>query len=348
MMNLFKKRGKLKWLGIPIVLLILAFLAAGVLLLFTVVGLTHNVSSSQSSNSNSNCGPSELTGNANSEQVWNWFKGAGYPAPQIAAIMGNLGWESGGTFDPNIKQSGGGPGRGIAQWSVGGRWDELVLFTASIHLPPTSLEGQLRFVLHEMQSGSYGDYKITFMSMNMLDATAYFERNYEAAGIPHMDKRIEYAQQYYNQYANTTTAAASAQPVPVSASIPVTGQCVGGNASDQAKTVIQYAEQFLGVPYVWGGADPSGFDCSGLMQYSFKNALGITLPRTAAEQQQVGTRISPDQVQPGDLVFMGMPAYHVGMYIGNGQWIEAPETGDVVKIAKYNPSSFDTATRILQ
>jgi cell wall-associated NlpC family hydrolase len=116
--------------------------------------------------------------------------------------------------------------------------------------------------------------------------------------------------------------------------------------SDKVATVIATAEKYLGVPYVWGGTSPSGFDCSGLMQYVF-HSVGVNLPRTAAMQQKVGTRISPSDVQPGDLVFQGPTAYHVGMYIGNGQWINAPETGDVVKIATYNPSKFSSAARVL-
>ena len=109
--------------------------------------------------------------------------------------------------------------------------------------------------------------------------------------------------------------------------------------SEKANKVIAYAEQFLGVPYVWGGSSPSGFDCSGLMQYVF-HSVGVNLPRVSNAQQNVGIRISPSQVQPGDLVFKGDPAFHVGMYIGDGKWIQAPETGDVVKISSYNPSSF--------
>ncbi|MGE7918522.1 NlpC/P60 family protein [Viridibacillus sp. NPDC093762] len=115
----------------------------------------------------------------------------------------------------------------------------------------------------------------------------------------------------------------------------------GGDASG----LIGYAKNFLGVPYVWGGTSPSGFDCSGLMQYVYRSE-GISLPRTSSQQQNSGTRISPNDVQPGDLVFFGSPAYHVGMYIGNGQWLHAPQTGDVVKIASYNPSSFSSAARV--
>ncbi|WP_078414292.1 C40 family peptidase [Priestia abyssalis] len=116
--------------------------------------------------------------------------------------------------------------------------------------------------------------------------------------------------------------------------------------SGEANKVIATAKQYLGVPYVWGGTTPSGFDCSGFTQYVFRS-VGINLPRVSRDQQNVGTRISLNEVQPGDLVFRGNPAYHVGIYIGGGQYIHAPQTGDVVKISAYNPSKFTTATRVL-
>jgi cell wall-associated NlpC family hydrolase len=116
--------------------------------------------------------------------------------------------------------------------------------------------------------------------------------------------------------------------------------------SATASAVIAYAKQFLGVPYVWGGTTPSGFDCSGFTSYVYRS-VGINLPRVSRDQQNVGTRISPSQVQPGDLVFRGSPAYHVGIYIGGGQYIHAPQTGDVVKIASYDPSKFTSAARVL-
>ncbi|PLS05814.1 C40 family peptidase [Neobacillus cucumis] len=115
-----------------------------------------------------------------------------------------------------------------------------------------------------------------------------------------------------------------------------------------ASAVIAYAKQFLGVPYVWGGSTPSGFDCSGFTSYVFRNAAGINLPRVSRDQQDVGIAISPSQVQPGDLVFRGNPAYHVGIYIGGGKYIHAPQTGDVVKISAYNPSKFSSAARVLR
>jgi peptidoglycan DL-endopeptidase CwlO len=87
-----------------------------------------------------------------------------------------------------------------------------------------------------------------------------------------------------------------------------------------------------GAPYVWGATGPRTFDCSGLVQWAYRQ-IGIAMPRVAAAQQQVGVPVTPDQAQPGDLVFFGDPAYHVGIYVGGGQFLEAPQSGDVVKVA---------------
>ncbi|APF28654.1 CHAP domain protein [Clostridium sporogenes] len=107
------------------------------------------------------------------------------------------------------------------------------------------------------------------------------------------------------------------------------------NVSEKAPAthgdVISYARQYLGTPYVYGGTSPSGFDCSGFVQYVYRNAAGISLPRTTYDQIGVGSRVSQDQLQPGDLVFPD--AGHVGIYIGGGQMIHASKPGDVVKIS---------------
>ncbi|MBO0840781.1 MAG: C40 family peptidase [Sciscionella sp.] len=86
-----------------------------------------------------------------------------------------------------------------------------------------------------------------------------------------------------------------------------------------------------GDPYVWGATGPDSFDCSGLMLWSFHQA-GINLPRTSQAQSQVGTPISRDQLQPGDLVFFGNPVHHVGMYVGNGEMVNAPTFGEPVQV----------------
>lgn len=90
-----------------------------------------------------------------------------------------------------------------------------------------------------------------------------------------------------------------------------------------------------GKSYVWGATGPESFDCSGLMQYSFKQ-VGINLPRTAAAQQEVGVYVPRDQLQPGDLVFFGSPAHHVGMYVGNGEMVNAPDFGIPVRVQPLN------------
>lgn len=96
--------------------------------------------------------------------------------------------------------------------------------------------------------------------------------------------------------------------------------------------VVADAKRYLGVPYVWGGESTSGMDCSGLVQQTFSD-LGISLPRVAADQQKVGTPVpSLADAQPGDLLFFGQPAYHVAIYAGNNQLIEAPEPGQDVHL----------------
>ncbi|HEX3453756.1 MAG TPA: NlpC/P60 family protein [Gaiellaceae bacterium] len=94
--------------------------------------------------------------------------------------------------------------------------------------------------------------------------------------------------------------------------------------------VVQIAEQYLGYPYIWGAEGPDAFDCSGLVTYVFAQ-VGISLPHFAAAQWNYGTYVSIDQLQPGDLVFFAA-LDHVGIYIGNGEYIEAPHPGGVVQI----------------
>jgi peptidoglycan DL-endopeptidase CwlO len=128
-----------------------------------------------------------------------------------------------------------------------------------------------------------------------------------------------------------------------SSSGPVPGAKYGG--------VVGIAMQYLGVPYVWGGASPSGFDCSGLVMYVFAQ-VGISLPHYTVAQYDYpnSVSVSRDQLQPGDLVFFAGLG-HVGIYVGGGQFIHAPHTGDVVRIDSLSEgwysSEYDGAKRIL-
>ncbi len=117
-------------------------------------------------------------------------------------------------------------------------------------------------------------------------------------------------------------------------------------ASQKAQEIILSAKQYLGVPYVWGGTTPAGFDCSGLMQWVFaQNGIGI--PRVSQAQQASVKEIPISEVRPGDLVFWGRPAHHVALYIGDGYFIQAPQPGDVVKITHNSWYPFESAGRVL-
>ncbi len=99
-----------------------------------------------------------------------------------------------------------------------------------------------------------------------------------------------------------------------------------------AAGAIAAAQSQLGTPYRYGGSSPGGFDCSGLMLWSWAQ-VGVSLPRTSGAQRAGTQRITREQLQPGDLVFYRNPVGHVGMYIGGGQMVHSPHTGDVVKIS---------------
>ena len=109
----------------------------------------------------------------------------------------------------------------------------------------------------------------------------------------------------------------------------------GGKAAGAARGAIALAEHFLGTPYAWGGESPSGFDCSGLLQYVWAR-MGVRIPRTSQEQWRAGRRVSIRNLRPGDAVFFEPTASgpgHVGMYIGGGRFIESPHTGATVRIS---------------
>jgi cell wall-associated NlpC family hydrolase len=129
---------------------------------------------------------------------------------------------------------------------------------------------------------------------------------------------------------STATVAAAPAPAPTPA----------------AQVAVDTALAQQGKPYVWGGAGPDSFDCSGLTQYAYA-AAGITLPHSSSMQSTMGAPVAYADLQPGDLVFFYSPVSHVGMYIGNGQMVHAGTSGDVVKVIDlaYMPD-FNSARRI--
>jgi cell wall-associated NlpC family hydrolase len=101
--------------------------------------------------------------------------------------------------------------------------------------------------------------------------------------------------------------------------------------SGAAGVAIQAAEAEIGKPYAWGKAGPGSFDCSGLMLWAWAKA-GIALPHSSQAQSSMGVYVPLSQLQAGDLIFFGSPIHHVGMYVGNGDMVDAPDTGSDVKI----------------
>ncbi len=118
---------------------------------------------------------------------------------------------------------------------------------------------------------------------------------------------------------------------------------VSAPSAGNAQAILNEAYAQLGKPYVYGATGSENFDCSGFTQYVYENAAGVDISRTTYSQINAGQSVSQDQLQPGDLVFTH-PG-HVGIYVGNGQMINAPQTGDVVKVAPVY--SFYAARRIL-
>lgn len=106
-------------------------------------------------------------------------------------------------------------------------------------------------------------------------------------------------------------------------------------ASSKAASVVALAKEQVGKPYVWGAEGPDTFDCSGLVQYIYQHAAGVSMPRTTYDQVKVGQTVPLDQLQAGDLVFWGseMAPYHVAIYIGNNQYVNAatPEQGTILQ-----------------
>ena len=126
---------------------------------------------------------------------------------------------------------------------------------------------------------------------------------------------------------------------------PLTAGSVAASDS-RAAAAVAYAYTKLGSPYIWGATGPDAFDCSGLAQAAYRSA-GISIPRTTYAQINAGRRVSRSELQPGDLVFFYSGISHVGIYIGDGEMIHAPNPSAPVRIAPIDEMPFAGATRVV-
>lgn len=145
-------------------------------------------------------------------------------------------------------------------------------------------------------------------------------------------------------HVNYISASRSGEPVLYNPEADMSFQTEEGSSKGQQ--IVAIAKSYMGVPYVWGGTSPAGFDCSGLVQYVFRQ-MGVSINRVAADQTAHGTPVSRENLKPGDIVFFHNTSRytrinHVGIYVGDGQFIHAPQTGDVVKISPLNTGYYNT------
>lgn len=288
-------------------------------------------------NASSGSSGGEVTGTGK-QRVWNFLKSKGFSNEAAAAIMGNLQQESG--IDPNRKQSGGGPGRGIMQWEIGSdRFQALEALAKKRGTTWNDLDTQLEFMWYEFNNertavnklkNKYGMTPKDLMKLKDVNrATVIFEDCYERAGNKQLSKRQNYANQMLKQFKDTDNVKGSSSNV-------------GGSRG----SLISAAEQMLGFSYSQKNRfGASSADCSSLVGRAMK-AAGITndaqLTTVSIQSDSRFMKISKSQLQPGDIVW---EKGHMALFIGNNKLIEASSTAGKVRYANLG-NRFTHAYRI--
>jgi len=277
---------------------------------------------------------SGATGSTNEQTIWNFFKANGFSDQATAGIIGNLKQESG--LDPTKKQYGGGPGRGLLQWEVGGRWDNLVSWAKKSGKSEWDMQTQLEYIMLEMQGKDKDGYSGQLLNKNyggvagfkgmtnVNDAMMAFEKSMERAGKPNYDNRKAYAEQAYARNKGTGGD-----------SIPM------GSGSGVAGKIIEEARKWMGkLTYSMSGPrnpERGSADCSSFVNYVFKKVTGMNLGSYTEAQllNTSGTNIPISDLVAGDVIFFKNTynsgytngVSHVGIVSGNGNMVHLSSNG---------------------
>lgn len=286
-----------------------------------------------------------LVGNSNAAKIFNYMVTQGFSAIQAAAIIGNFMQES--SCDPTSVQGGGGPGRGIAQWSVNGRWQGVIALAAQLGGQPTDLSIQCAFVMQELNGAYASTLRALKAATDIVTAVTVFEQGYEAAGTPNMANRISQANNALASFGgqigsgNQSTASSGSTANSSGANSPTANTPAPGanGVTVTGAQIITAVEAYAGVPY--NQANPqsrsSGMDCSGVVQAAMSD-LGITIGRDTVQQfadaqsGKIGIvlpSLDPNQAQPGDIIHYNG---HEEVWLGGGKVFSESTYGTVAAI----------------
>lgn len=290
-----------------------------------------------------------MYGDSFEEKIWWAFIDAGYSKYATAGAMGNFYCESNivairveSDYSTNYSISqqytqkvdsgeisreefiNGGPqgygnGYGLGQWTFESRKAGLYDYAKNQGVSIGDEDMQIKWALTEISQGNYSRWK---NAGSVSEASKAFCDIFENPTVKNYTEREKHAQRYYDKFANASRPSVS-----------------GGNSK-----IVSIARTKLGCPYVWGATGPDTFDCSGFVQWVYKQ-VGISLPRTTYDYEKyIGTKneISWSEAQPGDIVWKEQ---HMGIYLGDNWYIHAPHTGDVVKESENAQSSFTRVFR---
>ncbi|MFF3616813.1 NlpC/P60 family protein [Streptomyces sp. NPDC002580] len=160
------------------------------------------------------------------------------------------------------------------------------------------------------------------------------------------EQRAQYAERGAAGEQQHVSRSSARESLPAPSGASAASGTAAASTSSRAAAAVSYAYAKLGSPYVWGATGPDAFDCSGLAQAAYRSA-GLSLPRTTYSQINAGQRVSRSELRPGDLVFFYPGITHVGIYVGNGQMIHAPNPSAPVRLAPLDEMPFVGATRVV-